>query len=457
LCLTDFSGEIGFRLPSSRHAKFLDLSITLRLLIALLAATPVLAIAEGAFAQHLITFVAAFMLAVAAMAPQAEITATIQVLRRFSFAILFPVFFMILQLSPVPFTSLVNPIWPTASAALNESSLWGHVSIDPESTFRSLMFYVSILSLMVATIIVTKDRRKAETTLYVLSAVTTFMSAEVLLNQLSSLAGIISIATGATTFVAMSALGALANTATIIMAVERHLGRRELEGSSSGVLFLGLILGLAGIAICLVAMRTLAPTNVVIATAFGLAVMLFIAIVRRFALSPWSSAILFAILVVMAVGIIIVRSQSNPSAGILGFATSATEQSLAVAQRALSDSRWLGSGVGTFGSLAGVYQDFGSTPVFEAPTTAVSIAIEWGWPALVILTGFAIQLFAFTFRGALRRGRDSFYPAAAAAGVAVVFCEAFCDPSLMHPTVAIITAVVVGLGLSQSAGRTSGL
>jgi hypothetical protein len=433
------------------------LSITFRLLTALLAATPVLAIADGASAHHLVTFVAAIMLAVAAMAPQAEITATVQLLKRFSLAILLPIFFMVLQLSPIPFTSLVNPIWPTASAALNEPSLWGHVSIDPENTFRSLMFYVTLASLMVATIIVTKDRQRAETILYVLSAVTTFMSAEVLLSQLHAFAGIISIAAGAETFIAMAALGALTNTATIIMAIERYLGRRELESSSSSSLFLGLILGVAGIAICLVTMRTSAPTNVVIATAFGLAVMLFIAIARRFALSPWSSAILFTTFVVMAIGIVVVRAEGNASAGILRFATSATEQSLAVAQRSLSDARWLGSGVGTFGSLAQVYQDFGTAPIFEAPTTAVSIAIEWGWPALVILAGFAIQLFAFTFRGALKRGRDSFYPAAAAASVAVVFCEAFCDSSLMHPTAQIIAATIVGLGLAQSAGRTSGL
>jgi hypothetical protein len=435
------------------------LSITFRLLTALLATTPVLAIADGASAQHLITFVAAIMLAIAAMAPRAEITATVQILKRFSLAILFPVFFMILQLSPIPFTSLANPIWPTASAALNEPSLWGHVSIDPENTFRSLMFYLTIASLIVATIIATKDRQRAETTLYVLSAVTAFMSAEVLLNRFHAFAGIISIAgtAGAAIFVATGALGALANTAAIIMTVERYLGRRELESSSSRSLFLGLGLGLVGIAICLAAIGTSASTNVVIATTFGLAVMLFIAIVRRFAFSPWSSAILFSIVVVMAIGIVVVRAQGNASAGILGFAAPASGQSLAVARRALSDARWLGSGAGTFGLLAQVYQDFGAAPVFEAPTTAVSIAIEWGWPALIILTGLAIQLFTFTFRGALRRGRDSFYPAAAAAGVAVVFCEAFCDASLVHPTAQIITAVIVGLGLAQSAGRTSGL
>jgi hypothetical protein len=128
-----------------------------------------------------------------------------------------------------------------------------------------------------------------------------------------------------------------------------------------------------------------------------------------------------------------------------------------MAQRALSDSRWLGSGVGTFRSLARIYQDFGTSPISEAPTTAVSIAIEWGYPALVVLSIFTLQLFAFAFRGALRRGRDSFFPAMAAAGVTVVFWEAFCDPSLMYSPVQIIIAVIIGLGLSQSSGRTSGL
>jgi hypothetical protein len=60
-------------------------------------------------------------------------------------------------------------------------------------------------------------------------------------------------------------------------------------------------------------------------------------------------------------------------------------------------------------------------------------------------------------RGAIRRGRDSFFPSAAAAGILVALCEGFVDSSLLSPTVQIIVAVMTGLGLSQSTGRTSGL
>jgi hypothetical protein len=44
---------------------------------------------------------------------------------------------------------------------------------------------------MVATIIITRDRQRAQTILFVLSAVTTFMSVDVLLGQLDAFAGIV--------------------------------------------------------------------------------------------------------------------------------------------------------------------------------------------------------------------------------------------------------------------------
>jgi hypothetical protein len=435
------------------------LSITFRLLTVLLAATPVFGIAEGVFAQHVIQFLAATMLAVAAMAPQAEMTTTVQLLKRFSLAMLFPVIWMVLQIVPLPFASPANPIWSSASIALNEPALSGHISVDPGDTLRSLVVYSTILALIVATIIVTRDRQRAETTLFVLSAVTAFMSAEVLLNQSRFFVGITLLpgAGAGATFVAISALGTIANTATIIRAVERHLSRRALENSSSGHLFSRLFLGLVGTAICLAAMRALAPSNVSIGMVLGLAVMVVVAVARPLALRPWLLGTLFAILAVMAAFIVAQRFQNNPLGELLGFATSPSVEAVAWAQRALSNARWLGSGVGTFSWLARIYQDFGTVPIVEPPTTVVSMAIEWGRPALLILVAFAIQLFVFTLRGALRRGRDSFFPAATAAVLTVIVCEAFCDSSLMHAPVQIITAVFVGLGISQSVGRTSGL
>jgi hypothetical protein len=365
---------------------------------------------------------------------------------------------MIFQLAPIPFKSLANPIWPTAAIALNDSSLWGHISLDPGNTLRGLMLYLAVLSLVIATIIIARDRQRAQTTFFIVCAMTALMSVEALLGQLNLFAGIFPVGgLAAATFVAVSAMGVLVNAAAIIMAVERHLSRGEPELSPSSPLLLKIFLGLLGVAICLAATISLAPTNVMIATAFGLANILIVVVARRFALYPWSIGVLFLILAAIGGGLLAQRFQNNFADGILGFATSAGPESLVLARRTLADSSWFGSGVGTFSSLARIYQDFGATPIGDPPSTVVGIAVEWGRPALLILALCAIQLFAFTFRGALRRGRDSFFPSAAAACIAVVSFEAFCDPSLMHPAAQIFIAVIIGLGISQSVGRTSGL
>jgi hypothetical protein len=433
------------------------LSIAFRLLTILLAATPVLAFSDSTFGQDAFAVVTAAMLVVAAMAPPSDITATIRLLKGFSFAILFPILFMVFQLAPLPFASLANPIWPAAAAALNEPSLWRHVSLAPGNTLRGLMLYLAVLSLVIATVIIARDRQRAQTTLFILCAVTGLMSAEALLGQLNLFAGVFPVGgTVAATFVAASAMGSLVNAAAIVMAVERHLRQSEPEISHSSPLLLQLFLGLAGVAICLAATTSLAPGSVTVATAFGLALILLVVIARRFALYPWSIGVLLVILATVGIGIVAQRF-NNFADAILGFATSASPDSLTLARRALSDSSWLGSGVGTFSLLAKVYQDFGAAPILDPPSTMVGVAVEWGRPALLILAISAIQVFAGTLRGALRRGRDSFYPAAAAACVAVVLFEAFCDPSLTHLTVQTIFAVIVGLGVSQSAGRTSGL
>ena len=90
------------------------------------------------------------------MEPEAQITSIAPLLKRFSLAILFPIFWMVLQAIPLPFSSLANPIWSTTSIALNEASLPGRISVDPGATLRTLIFYLINVSVVVATVIITK-------------------------------------------------------------------------------------------------------------------------------------------------------------------------------------------------------------------------------------------------------------------------------------------------------------
>lgn len=426
------------------------------LLIVLLAATPILAIANLAFAQHAGALVAAIMLAISARGPEAEIASTAPLLKRFAPAILIPVVWMVLQTFPLPSSSLAHPIWSVTSIALNDPSLPGRISLDPGATLRSLFLYLADVSLVVSTVIIAKDRHRAETILFVLCAVTTFMSVEVLLGRLALFAGMLPDASAPTSpFPAAAALAAVANAALVARAIERHLHQQDIRNLASVPLWLGLLCGLFGIAAAVAAMTSLARGTLLAAVGLGLTVIVFIAAMRRLGFRSWPSAILFAVLVAIAGSLILPHLQSG-GPGLPGLVSFAPE-AVALAERLLADAPQLGNGVGTFPLTSRAYQDFGAAAVAVPPSTAVLIAIESGRLALVILAGFTAQLFLVTFRGAIRRGRDFFFTSAAAAGVLLVFCESFLDASLLSPAIRIIVAVTIGLGLAQSAGRTSSL
>jgi hypothetical protein len=426
------------------------------LLTILLAAVPTLVIANGAFAQQAIALVAAVMLGAAVRGADAELTSTAQLLKRFSVAILVPVVWMVVQVLPLPFPSLANPIWSATSIALNEPSLPGRISIDPGATLQSLFVYLVYVSLMVSTVIITRDRHRAEIILFVLCAVTTFMSLEVLLGRLNLFATMAPAADDPTgPFPAIAALATVANTALVARALERHLHRRDIRNLASIRLWLGVLSGLFGIVVAIIAMTILARGMLLAAACLGLTAIIFIAGVRRLGFRSWPSAALFTVLVAIVGALAVPRLQPNgPS--LLGLVRFAPE-TIALAGRILSDASWLGTGVGTFAVASRAYQNFDAAAVAVAPSTAVLVAIESGRLALVVLAGLAAQFFLYLFRGAIRRGRDSFFASAAAAGVLVIFFEAFLDSSLSSPAARIIVAVMIGLGLAQSAGRTSGL
>lgn len=407
---------------SVRASKSYSLSIASYLLIALLAATPILAIANGSFAQHVLALVAAVMAAMAARGPEAELASAAQLLKRFLLAFLLPVVWMALQIFPAPTFSLANPIWSATSIALNQPSLSGRISVDPGATLRSLFLYLIDVSLLVSTVIITKDRQRAETILSVLCVVTTLISAEVLLSRLDLFAGVISdIGAAASPFPATAALAILANGALVARALERHLHQQDIRNLASVRLWVGVLSGLFGIAVSVAALATLERGALLAVAGLGLTVIVFIAAVRRLGFRSWPSAILFAVLATIAGAMALPHSQSG-GWGLLG-SVSANPETVAVAERLLADASRFGNGIGTFGLTSISYQDFGAAALDAPPSTAVLIAIESGRLAIVILASFAAQIFFVTFRGAVRRGRDFFFAAAAAAGVLVVICE----------------------------------
>jgi len=442
------------------HIKKPPLSIASYLLVALLATAPAAIIANGGYVQSAILPLIALTLAFAAMsATSPEIALAKQTLKRFALAILVPIIWMIVQIIPSPVPSLANPIWPpvskpafvsrvwsSAAIALNAPSLSGHISIDPGATLHSLVWYLAVFAVIVSTVLVTKDRRRAELILLVFAAAATLVALTYLLGRADQLA-----ATGGV--VALTALlAALANGAVVAMAVERHLNHTEAILSVSAPRLLQMLLGVCGIAVSVGAIVALGQRHLLSLAGLGFALMLFVAVVRRLGLRPWPATIL-ALILIAATGAGLARSAA--SMDLLRLAESSTDESFSITQRALSGSPWAGNGVGSFAEMSRVYRDFGTSGVVMPQSSAVAVAIEWGRPALLVLAALALQLFFFILRGAVGRGRDSFFASLAAAGVLCALCASFVDPGLLAPVLQIILAVMVGLGISQCAGRTS--
>jgi len=71
----------------------------------------------------------------------------------------------------------------------------------------------------------------------------------------------------------------------------------------------------------------------------------------------------------------------------------------------------------------------------------------------VLIAILLLQLLIVLLRGALSRGRDSFFVATAAACLVTIACEIYCDASFGEITVKMLATIIVGLGLAQTLGN----
>ena len=433
----------------------LILSFAFGILCILLGATPLFMISDVAAAQALIGFLSGLMLLVAAGAPRAEVENTISLLKPLSVALLFPALWMILQLSPLSGSSLSSSLWKSSAAAFTDPLL-SHITIAPGRTLQSLFCYFSLTAIFIVSVLLSRDRPRAETTMFVLCAVTVFVSAARLILQFFPSVSLTLGVDSLPALLAVSALGTLISSAITIRAVEQYLSRRDRDVATFRRFFVNLLLGITGFLICIAAV-TPGGSFVVTVTVSGLMVVVFIAVVRRFGLNPTPAILLFAVLCIATVAVLSFSAPDGTALDVLfRFASGASKQSINLAQSLLSDTSWFGAGVGSFEALASIYRDFGAAPVAEPPSTAALILIEWGRLGLIVMALLAIQLFVLLFLGAMRRGRDSFYSATAAGGVLLLAGLSVCASAASHIPALLVAVILVGLGVSQSMGRTKG-
>ena len=346
------------------------------------------------------------------------------------------------QLMPLPL-GFGHPIWASARDVLGGLSL-GPVTADLGLTLNALLLALAATALLGVTIVVVRDRSRAELVLFVLAGITAVAALTLDLHRLAP-AGAAATSEFATT---LAGFGLVLNLAIMQLAAERAETRHSLLRS----IVLGL-LGLAGALISAAAVFGLSGTNNAIAAGFGVVLILLILVIRRLDLSPLAAGALAAAALIGSAIVLTFLFEQSSGPILLRLAPNMGAEARAALERMLADTRWFGAGAGTFAAVGRIYQsDAGAA--LTAPTTATAIFAGMGAIGLAVSVLTALIALVRLFFGALQRGRDSFFPAATAACVLFALVQSFAGSGLLHPTAILCLAVIVGLGLSQSVSQS---
>ncbi|WP_246756923.1 hypothetical protein [Bradyrhizobium neotropicale] len=350
------------------------------------------------------------------------------------------------QLIPIGLP-LAHPIWTTTYDAL-QGTPFGYVTADVSRTLGAFFLALASVALLGVTIVLGRDRRRAELVLFVLSGLTALVAALKIIDH--RLHGA-SIARDSWDFAtSLSGLGVALNLAVIQLAAERAETRHAIIRSVA----LGL-LGLAGLLINGAVIVGYSDTNSAVACALGIALFLLILAIRRLDLSVLAATAICAVAAVGAGLVLTWIFEKGSGSPLLRLLPIQPDETRAVLDRLFADTRWFGAGAGAFQSIGRIYQSGDATGPLAAPSVAIALFVETGWIGLALAIAVALCLLMRLVSGALRRGRDSFFPAAAAACLCFGVVQGFAGPGLLRAGGIICLAAIVGLGLSQSVSQAA--
>jgi hypothetical protein len=360
-----------------------------------------------------------------------------------------PALWMIIQLLPLGYFGIANPVWETTQQTLGYA-VTGSIEIDTGAGLIGLIQYVATVAMLFVSMAVTLDRSRADGVLFALVIATTIACLPIA-NLLSQLNIVIDKSPDVGVVRDVGVLGVLLAVTAAIRAIERWQSSRSFSTSK---LVLSLVASIAALAVCGLALAMHWAGNLGFGLAFALTVLLAIPFIRWLGVGSWGAAAFAAVLLTVSVSLVWIEFGSR--AVDLMFSYSDNDALEAITKRILSDAPWFGSGVGSFETLVNVYQQPGDIlRITTASTAAAKIAIELGRPMLWTVSSMTILAIAALLRGALRRGRDSFYPALGASCLIALLIRGFGDASIFAQVVSIVAAATLGLALAQSRGQTT--
>jgi hypothetical protein len=323
----------------------------------------------------------------------------------------------------------------------------GSIGVDTGAGLLGLIQYAAVLAILFVTMAVTRNPSRADRVFFALMTATIVICLSVA-EPLSRLKLFTSPHEDAVRNVGI--LGVLLAVTAVIRALERWQLSR---GFSKSKLMFSIAFGTASMAACGSALATRWTGNVEFSLAFALTILLAIVVVRRLEIDIWGLGAIAAIVLVISASIVWIHYGRLAADPITAYAEDTT--SVEVTRRILADTPWFGWGAGCFHILADIYR-LPSEPTSNptAATAAAKIAIELGPPVLWTILVAILLTTAVLLRGALKRGRASFYPSLGAACLMALLLRGFADANIFAQAVSIIAAATIGLALAQSSGRT---
>jgi hypothetical protein len=426
----------------------------LSILVLVILATPITIIFDGPIIHGLLAAVAAISVGLVALRIRpGEAGFLAAAIRPVAAGAVVPAIWMLIQVMPLSSLGVTHPIWKSAAAALGQP-LTGSISIDPGATLISFARYLSGMGIAFVAAAVAVDRRRAEWVLLALTVTATLIALMALTNKFG-VSTFLSSGDGGKVCVAagVASLGVILAAAAALHTLEQSSVRRPDQANSPN--WPALVACLASLATCFLAVATSSTSQGFFAVIFGIAALAIAVIVRRFNLGVWGITAIISIILLAAIAIAAIEPKNETVGLPVAFAGQISTPMIAVTQRILAETGWAGTGAGTFVAVLPIYRGIDELTSGQiAPTTAAAIWIEMGrlffW---IILVGVIALVFAL-LRGAFRRRRDSFYPAAGASCVVTISVLSFENSASLSTSVLIIIAAVIGLAVAQSKSRS---
>jgi hypothetical protein len=426
------------------------------LLVLLICATPALLIINSPIDDGIIPAISALALALAARTIRPGQADHFLILARpVAIVLAIPAVWILVQMLPLGILGVSNPIWDSAAVAIGYP-IRGGISIDPGFTLLSLSRYLTMMAVLLLSMVASLDRQRAQWVLFSLTTATALTALVLIGDDLAGLNFLFTTENRRAGIGALdgAALGLILSAASAKGVFERFETQRIKGRSSIATFAMAFVFCVLAFAACGLAILLHAAGYLILAAGSGLATLAVVVLIRRLGLGPWGCSAIGSVALVIAISVVAMQPASRMVALTLPLVPQAVSPS-SITERILAASPWTGTGAGTFATLLPIYRDADEVVTdYSPPNVATKIAIEAGRPAVWTVLFIAITAAAALFRGALRRGRDSFYSAAGAGCIVTLVMLSFTNVGILQTTTSLLASAVLGLAFGQRLSRT---